>query len=143
MNRHGRIVCSLLICLGAGLAGCRPASEAAIDAGVEAGKSSRPAAEAGLDLEAQTAAAVEDLSERIGVAAAEIDVLEARNVTWPDAAAGCPRPGMVYLQVLTPGALVRLEAAGREYRYHARGGSLPLPCPAKQAVKPLPGSADR
>lgn len=79
----------------------------------------------------------------IGVAEDEIEVLEARDVTWPDAAAGCPRPGMVYMQVLTPGTLVRLRADGREYRYHARGRSLPLLCPEAQAVDPLPGSADR
>lgn len=79
----------------------------------------------------------------IGVAEDEIEVLEARDVTWPDAAAGCPRPGMVYMQVLTPGTLVRLRADGREYRYHARGRSLPLLCPKAQAVDPLPGSADR
>jgi len=50
---------------------------------------------------------------------------------------------MVYMQVLTPGALVRLRADGREYRYHARGRSLPLPCPAERAVDPLPESTQR
>lgn len=110
---------------------------------MEAGRQPPPAPEAGLDLEAQAEAAVAHLSERLGVEAGEIEILEARQVTWPDAAAGCPRPGMVYMQVLTPGALVRLEADGREYRYHARGRTLPLLCPAEQAAEPLPGSADR
>jgi len=136
---RGSVLCGLVFCLVVGLAGCRSAGEEPIDAGAQ----SAPAAEAGLDLEAQTAAAVADLSERLGVKAGEIETLEAREVTWPDAAAGCPRPGMVYMQVLTPGVLVRLRADGREYRYHARGRSRPLLCPEKQAAEPLPESADR
>ena len=143
MSRQGRLLDGLAVCLAAclmfGLAGCQSAGEEAI----EAGRQSALAAEGGLDLEDQAEAAVADLSERLGMDAGEIEILEARRVTWPDAAAGCPRPGMIYMQVLTPGALVRLRAEGREYRYHARGRSLPLPCPAERAVDPLPESTQR
>lgn len=139
MNCRGRLVSGLVICLAAGCTGCQSAGGET----TEAGRQPPPVAEAGLELERQTEAAVTDLGARLGVNAGDIEILEAREVTWPDAAAGCPRPGMVYMQVLTPGVLVQLRAEGREYRYHARGRSLPLLCPADQAMEPLPGRADR
>lgn len=151
MSWGGRLTSGRAVCLAAwlvvGLAGCQPAGQEAVDEtveeGAENGMQSPSATEDGLDLEAQAAAAVAHLGERLGVGAGEIEILEARRVTWPDAAAGCPRPGMVYMQVLTPGALVRLRAEGREYRYHARDRSLPLLCPAERAEDPLPESSTR
>jgi hypothetical protein len=91
-----------------------------------------------MDLNAQAAAAVADLAGRLGVDAAGIEVLEARLVTWPDSSLGCPEPGMMYLQVLTPGALVVLEAGGQPYRYHAGAGGQPFHCPEGRATAPLP-----
>lgn len=96
-----------------------------------------------MNLEAQVAAAVADLAERTGVAPGSIETLEARHVTWPDASLGCPLPELMYMQVLTPGTLIRLRAAGVEYRYHARTGGGPLLCPAAQATEPVPGAVDR
>ena len=65
--------------------------------------------------------AVTDLAERLDVDVDEVEVLAARAVTWPDSSLGCPEPGMQYLQRMTDGALVVLEADGRRYQYH--GGS--------------------
>ncbi len=39
-------------------------------------------------------------------------------VDWSDASLGCPEPGQVYAQVITPGYRVLLEAAGKEYEVH-------------------------
>jgi hypothetical protein len=36
---------------------------------------------------------------------------------WPDGSLGCPQPGMLYTQVLTPGYQVVVEAGGEEYDY--------------------------
>lgn len=37
---------------------------------------------------------------------------------WPDGSLGCPQPGMVYPQVITPGYLVVLEAGGTRHAVH-------------------------
>jgi hypothetical protein len=63
-------------------------------------------------------AAVEDLASRVGVSAADVDVVTALAVTWGDSSLGCPEPGMMYLQQLVDGTLVVLEAGGRRYEYH-------------------------
>lgn len=96
-----------------------------------------------MNLETQVATAVADLAERTGVAPGAIETLEASHVTWPDSSLGCPLPGLMYMQVLTPGTLIRLRADGREYRYHARTGGGPLLCPAARATGPVPGAVDR
>lgn len=63
--------------------------------------------------------AKEDLAGRLSIPVSNVDLLEARDVTWPDSSLGCPQPGMLYMEVLTPGYLIRLLANGREYEYHA------------------------
>ena len=80
--------------------------------------------------------AMVDLSERLGIGTAEIDVLTAVLVTWPDAALGCPEPGLVYAQVLTDGAVIELGVGGSVYRYHAGGSQTPFPC--DRPLDPVP-----
>ena len=58
---------------------------------------------------------------------ADIVVVEDNEVEWPDSSLGCPKPGMVYLQVITPGRLIVLEVAGTRYEYHA-GADAPFLC---------------
>lgn len=62
--------------------------------------------------------AVEDLSKRLGLAPGEIRLVSVEAVEWRDASLGCPQPGMMYAQVITPGFRVVLEAGGQEYNYH-------------------------
>ena len=60
-----------------------------------------------------------DLAQRLSIPTSQIKVIETKEVVWPDASLGCPQPGNVYAQILTPGYLVTLEYAGDEYEYHA------------------------
>jgi hypothetical protein len=60
-----------------------------------------------------------DLSQRSSVPVTQINVLEAREVFWPDASLGCPQPGTAYDQVEVPGYLILLQANGNEFEYHA------------------------
>ena len=39
--------------------------------------------------------AVDDLARRLNISPADIQVLDARAVVWPDRSLGCPRPGMI------------------------------------------------
>ena len=62
--------------------------------------------------------AKERLADRLGVSVDEVTLVRVRPVEWPDASLGCPRPGVDYIQVLTPGYAIWLEAAGAEYEFH-------------------------
>jgi hypothetical protein len=128
-----------------GLAGCHGAEEKAPQDPadeVPPPVAAPPAMENGMNLESQVAAARADLGERLEVPASEIELLEARHVTWSDSSLGCPQPGMAYMQVLTPGVLIRLGAAGQEYRYHGGARGRPALCRNPEG-KPLPGLEDR
>lgn len=59
-----------------------------------------------------------DLALRANVLPDEIKVKSVQAVEWRDASLGCPAPGEMYAQVITPGYLIVLEAAGQEWRYH-------------------------
>lgn len=60
-----------------------------------------------------------DLAEHLLISQSEITIKEAQSVTWNDSSLGCPEPGMMYLQVLTPGYKILLEANDQEYDYRA------------------------
>ncbi|MEI7768763.1 MAG: hypothetical protein WCI67_02185, partial [Chloroflexales bacterium] len=60
-----------------------------------------------------------DAAQLSGVPAASIVVQVGQAVEWPDGALGCPQPGVVYLQVITPGYHVVLLAGARSYDYRA------------------------
>jgi hypothetical protein len=66
----------------------------------------------------------------------EIEVLEARGVTWPDGGLGCPTPGMAYIQVLVDGAVIRLNGDGKVYEYHSGGSRPPFLCEHPSTVPP-------
>ncbi len=60
----------------------------------------------------------EDLATRQSVSPTDIALVQAQAVNWPDSALGCPQPGMGYMQVITPGYRVVLQASGRQFSYH-------------------------
>jgi hypothetical protein len=60
-----------------------------------------------------------DATQRSGVAAAAIIVQMGQAVEWPDGSLGCPKPGVAYLQVITPGYHVVLVAGASSYDYRA------------------------
>ena len=93
-----------------------------------------------MELQAMVDAAIADVADRLGLTAEAIEVVEARAVTWPDSSLGCPEPGMSYMQVLTPGYLVRLHAAGESHHYHSGPGGRPVLCPPGRQTPPLPGA---
>jgi hypothetical protein len=96
------------------------------------GEGPRPAAGAGLDASlAQAAPPAQsvppaallasvraDAARRAGVAEGDVRVVRSEGREWPDGGLGCPRPGEFYIQVITPGYLLLLQAGGRQYEYH-------------------------
>lgn len=65
------------------------------------------------------ATAVRAEAQRRGVDAAAVSVTGYAIVTWSDGSLGCPRPGMVYSQALTPGRQLVLTVGGQRASYHA------------------------
>jgi hypothetical protein len=72
--------------------------------------------------------ALDDAEERAGVARDELSVTVTELVTWPDGAAGCPDPDLMYTQALVDGYRIVIEAAGDEYHYVGANGSEPTYC---------------
>lgn len=60
----------------------------------------------------------QDLAGRLSLDVADITVVSATEIEWPDSALGCPQEGYAYMQVITPGYQVVLTANNQEYEYH-------------------------
>ena len=88
------------------------------------------------------ARAVEHLAGTLGCDPAEIGVQEVLRATWRDSSLGCPQPGMMYLQVLTPGYRIRLQHAGADYLLHTDRGSRAILCPEALRADPYAGPGD-
>lgn len=75
--------------------------------------------------------AVKDLSKRLDIAENEIFVEQVKPIEWPDATLGCPKPGMDFSPMLTPGYIITLEVDGKEYVYHTDDVDRVILCPAE------------
>ncbi len=73
-------------------------------------------------------AAKRDLASRAGVAVEDVRIVEFQAVEWRDSSLGCPEPGKMYMQVITPGYRVVLEAGGQTYEYHTNQGNRAVLC---------------
>ena len=76
--------------------------------------------------------AKERLADRLDVSADEITLVRVQPVEWRDASLGCPKPGVDYIQVLTPGYVIKLEAAGSVYEYHTDDAQRVVTCARKK-----------
>lgn len=84
-----------------------------------------------------------DLSERLDITAERIQLNQAREVVWRDGARGCPEEDMMYTQALVEGYLVKLEADGKVFAYHAGNDGVPFLCPADRQQAPLEDDRQR
>lgn len=62
--------------------------------------------------------AVNDLSAKIHIAPENITIQKSENHTWNDSSLGCPQKGYFYSQMISPGYIIELTAAGKTYQYH-------------------------
>ena len=72
--------------------------------------------------------AVEALAQELGIPETSIGLEEVLPVQWNDSSLGCPRPGEVYLQVITPGYLVTLTVGEDVYHVHTDLGGTAIVC---------------
>ena len=61
------------------------------------------------------------VAERLGIAAADVGVISVLARDFSDSSLDCPEPGMSYLQVITPGHQVIVEADGRRFDVRVAG----------------------
>lgn len=76
-------------------------------------------------------AVLRDAASKLGVPASQLRVEQVEARSWSDSSLGCPQPGLLYAQVITPGYLVLVGGAGREplaYHTDARGTRV-VECP--------------
>ncbi|MGN6756795.1 MAG: hypothetical protein ACTHMJ_10455 [Thermomicrobiales bacterium] len=84
--------------------------------------------------------AVAALASEARIPASDIRVVRADPHEWPDTSLGCPEPGRVYLDVITPGYVIVLQAQGRQYEYHTDRSQMVVHCASNQSSA-TPGTA--
>lgn len=62
------------------------------------------------------------LASQLSASESSIALTRVEPVEWPDSSLGCPEPGRMYAQVITPGFRVTLSANDRSYRVHVGAG---------------------
>src|SRR5207253_10891697 len=63
-------------------------------------------------------AALNDAASHLGTTRDQLHVEQVESREWPDSALGCPQPGVMYAQVVTPGFLIVISAGGKRLEYH-------------------------
>ena len=77
----------------------------------------------------------EDLAQQLSISTAQISLVEATEVEWSDSSLGCPQPDMAYLEVITPGYRILLQADTMLYEYHSNRDAYFVYC--ENLVSPL------
>ena len=85
------------------------------------GEDQPPGPELPEDIESLVMLAKFDLTLKTGVDLDDITTVSVEEVNFSDASLGVREPGVEYEQVVTPGLIIILEAAGKEYEYRASG----------------------
>lgn len=86
--------------------------------------SPRPSVSIPSEAQQAIAQARSDAASRTGVEADGWRAVEVTAREWPDAGLGCPEPGKLYAQVLTPGYAITLQAGSRRLVYHSGAGRI-------------------
>ncbi len=54
----------------------------------------------------------------LGVTPDQLQVSQIEAQQWPDSSLGCPQPGQLYSQIITPGFLVMITSGPHQLEYH-------------------------
>ncbi len=65
--------------------------------------------------------AIATVAEFLSIEPGRVTVVSSEAQDFPDSSLGCPQPGMSYLQVITPGHRVLVEADGRRFDVRVAG----------------------
>ena len=130
MSMSARLACVLLVLVAAIAAGCSSSGAASAPPGSPTRPSvspdlppSVPPSDAPVTGEVPEPV-LEAIRQQLAVDAPGADlatatVVRAEAVEWSDGSLGCPEPGMMYTQAITPGYHVVISVDGVEYDYRA------------------------
>ncbi len=72
----------------------------------------------------------QDLAKKLNMSLEQVREMSVEPVEWPDTSLGCPQPGMMYAQMITPGFRVVLAANSQTVEYHTdAAGRRVVSCP--------------
>ena len=77
-----------------------------------------PGSSSAADSQPAVDAAMRDAEAHLGVSQANLKVDQVEPRQWGDSSLGCPKPGQMYSQIVTPGYVVIISGAGRQLEYH-------------------------
>jgi len=63
-------------------------------------------------------AALQDAAAHLNVSRDQLQVSQVESQQWNDASLGCPQPGQLYSQIVTPGFLVMISSGSHQLEYH-------------------------
>ena len=88
-----------------------------------------PGSNAAPDPQPATDAALGDAATHLGVGRDQLHVDQVDAHQWPDSSLGCPKPGIMYSQIVTPGFLILISSSsGKQLEYHTDGQSRVVLC---------------
>jgi hypothetical protein len=82
-----------------------------------------PGSSSSADPQPAVDAALQDAAAHLAVTLVDLKVDQVQSRQWGDSSLGCPKPGIMYSQIVTPGFLILITGAGKQLEYHtdARG----------------------
>ena len=78
-----------------------------------------PGSSSSADPQPAVDAAQRDAAAHLGVSPAALKVDQVEPRQWGDSSLGCPKPGQMYSQIVTPGFVIIISGAGKQLEYHA------------------------
>ena len=83
------------------------------------------------DPEAAIQAALQTAAQQPGVDPSQLRVVRVESREWPDSSLGCPRPGQLYAQIVTPGFVVEVASGDRQLELHTDTRGRAVVCQAR------------
>jgi hypothetical protein len=77
----------------------------------------------------ETASLIAAIAQDLGVPPESVQVVSMEPRNWPDSSLGCPKPNMLYAQVVTEGYLVLVDVSGKQIEYHTDKRGTIVRCP--------------
>ncbi len=76
------------------------------------------------------------LVETMNISPEDVIIQDIQRVVWRDGSLGCPKPGMMYTQALTPGYLVQVKVKGEVRMVHMDERGRGVICSSDHAKTP-------
>ncbi len=94
---------------------------------------------AGRTVDDAIALAKSNAATRAGITPDQVTLVSVQPTEWPDISLGCPAlaPNAEFAQVVTPGYIIQLDAAGTSMTYHTDAGLRAIACDDVPPAAPL------